>query len=204
MLFDRFELRLGKPADQGSLLIVGGAGGVGSIAIQLAKRLTGLRIIATASRPETRAWCRELGAHDVIDHSQPLAAQVKRIVPRGVNYVLGLTRIEDHYDEIVEAMAPQGKLALIENPARSLDIVKLKPKSLSLHWELMFTRARFQTPDMAEQGRLLNEVSGLVDAGLIRSTAQTNLGAIDAANLRRAHALVESGRTIGKIVLAGF
>lgn len=201
MLFDRLRI----PASAtGSILIVGGAGGVGSIAIQLARQLTKLDIIATASRPETQGWCRQMGAHHVINHSQPLAAQVKPLAPAGVNYVLALTRTEDHFDEIIAAMAPQSALVLIENPARPLDIVKLKPKSISLHWEFMFTRARFETPDMAEQGRLLREVAALVDAGRIQSTMQVNAGRINAANLKRAHALVESGRCIGKVVLEGF
>jgi NADPH2:quinone reductase len=204
LLFDRLKIRIGKPAHAGSLLIIGGAGGVGSIATQLARRLTGLTVIATASRPETQTWCRELGAHHVIDHRQPLARQVKAIVPAGVNYVLALTRAGDHFNEIVEAFAPQGALALIENVAAPLDLNQLKPKSISLHWEFMFTRARYETADLDEQGRLLDEVAGLVDAGLIRSTMRENLGLINAANLKRAHALVESGTTIGKIVLSGF
>lgn len=204
MLFDRLRLRVGQPIAAGSILIVGGAGGVGSIATQLARRLTGLTVIATASRPETHAWARDMGAHHVIDHRQPLSAQVRAIVPGGVNYVLALTRTEHHYDEIIAAMAPQGALALIENPATPLDIVKLKPKSISLHWEFMFTRGLFKTPDMCEQGRLLTEVANLVDAGLIRSTIHANFGTINAANLRLAHALVESGKSIGKVVLTGF
>jgi NADPH:quinone reductase len=204
MIFDRLALRIGKPADQGSLLIVGGAGGVGSIAIQLARRLTGLTVIATASRPETQDWCREMGALHVIDHRKPLASQVKQIVPDGVNYVLALTRAEDHWDEMIEAMAYRGGIVLIENPAKPIDIVKMKPKSLSLHWEFMFGRSHFQTSEMGEQGRLLNEVAGLVDAGLLRSTVRTNLGSISAANMKRAHAMVESGTTLGKIVLSGF
>lgn len=204
LLFDRLGIRIGKPAHAGSLLIIGAAGGVGSIATQLARRLTGLTIIATASRSETRIWCREMGAHHVIDHRQPLAKQVKAILPEGVNYVLALTRAEDHFTEIVESFAPQGALGLIENVAAPLDINKLKPKCISLHWEFMFARARFQTADMREQGQLLNEVADLVDAGLIRSTMRENLGRINAANLKRAHALVESGTAIGKIVLSGF
>jgi NADPH2:quinone reductase len=204
LIFDRLELRIGKLTSQGSILVLGGAGGVGSIAIQLLKRLTGLTVIATASRPESEKWCEELGADHVIDHRKPLATQMKAIVPGGVNHVLALTKVEDHFDEIIEAMAPQGKIGLIENPATPLDIVKLKPKCLSLHWEFMFARPLYQTPDMAEQGRLLNEVSRLVDSGLIRSTAQTNLGEINAANLRKAHGLVESGKTMGKVVLSGF
>ena len=201
MLFDR--LRLDEFA-AGLLLIVGGAGGVGSIATQLARQLTQLKIIATASRPETVQWCQRMGAHHVVDHRQPLSKQVKEILPGGVNYVLALTKVEDHFDELIEAMAPQSAMALIENPARPLDIIKLKPKSISLHWEFMFTRSRYETADMGEQGRLLNEVAALVDAGKIITTMQTNLGTINAANMKQAHALVESGRTIGKIVLAGF
>jgi len=203
LMFDRIKIRPDK-STTGSLLIIGGAGGVGSIATQLARRLTGLTIIATASRPETQAWCREMGAHHVIDHRQPLAKQVKAIMPGGVNHVLALTRTEAYFEEIIEAMAPQGALALIENLAAPLDINKLKPKSISLHWEFMFTRARYQTDDMGEQGRLLNEVARMVDAGQIRSTMRQNLGPINAANLKRAHAIVESGTAIGKVVLAGF
>jgi NADPH2:quinone reductase len=202
-LFDRMKIRR-DPSSAGSLLIIGGAGGVGSIATQLASRLTGLTVIATASRPETQTWCREMGAHHVIDHRQPLAGQVKAIVPGGVNYVLALTKTEDHFDEIIAAMAPQSAMALIENVARPVDINKLKPKCISLHWEFMFARARYETADMGEQGRLLNEVARLVDAGQIRTTLRQNLGSINAANLKRAHALIESGTAIGKLVLAGF
>ena len=204
MLFDRLSIRIGKAPNAGFLLVIGGAGGVGSIAIQLARRLTGLTVIATASRPETKAWSLEMGAQHVIDHRRPIAKQVKAIAAEGVNYVLALTRTEDHFDEIVEALAPQGALALIENPARPLDIVKLKPKSISLHWEFVFSRTRYETADMTEQGRVLTEVAGLVDAGLIRTTMNTNLGLITAANVRRAHAIAESGTSIGKVVLSGF
>lgn len=201
MLFDRLKI---TRAQEGSLLIVGGAGGVGSIAIQLARELTVLKVVATASRPDTHDWCLKMGAHYVIDHRQSLSSQVKAIVPGGVNYVLALTRVEDHFEQIIESMAPQSAMALIENPARPLEITKLKPKSIAMHWEFMFTRSRFQTADMGEQGRLLTEVAGLMDAGRIRTTLQTNLGQITAENMKRAHALVEGGRTIGKIVLAGF
>jgi zinc-binding alcohol dehydrogenase family protein len=201
MLFDRFRI---DKSTKGSLLIVGAAGGVGSIATQLARQLTGLTVIATASRPETQDWSRRMGAHHVVDHGKPLAGQVKAIVPGGVSHVLGLTRTEDHFDELIEAMAPQSAMGLIENPSRPLEITKLKPKSISLHWEFMFTRSRYQTPDMGEQGRLLNEVAAMVDAGRIQTTMQANLGTVNAANMRKAHALVESGKTVGKIVLAGF
>jgi NADPH:quinone reductase len=204
LLFDRLKIPTGRSADAESLLIIGGAGGVGSIATQLARQLTGLTVIATASRPETQAWCREMGAHHVIDHPQPIAGQVKAVMPGGINYVLALTKTEDHFDQIIEAMAPQSALAVIENVATPLDINKLKPKSISLHWEFMFTRARYETADMGEQGRLLNKVAGLVDVGQIRSTMRENLGTINATNLKRAHALIESGQAIGKIILAGF
>jgi zinc-binding alcohol dehydrogenase family protein len=201
MLFDRLRV---DNSTQGALLILGGAGGVGSIATQLARQLTRLKIIATASRPVSVQWCERMGAHHVIDHRQPLANQIKQIMPGGVNYVLALTKVEDHFDQIIEGMTPQSAVVLIENPARPLEITKLKPKSISLHWEFMFTRSRYETADMGEQGRLLGEVAGLVDEGRIVSTMQTNLGAINAANLRQAHALVESGKTMGKVVLAGF
>ena len=203
MLFDRIKLRP-DTITNGSLLIIGGAGGVGSIAIQLARALTSLRVIATASRHETRDWCLEMGAHSVIDHRQPLAKQVGQIEPNGVNYVLGLTKVEQHFPEIVAALAPQGALALIENVAAPIDINQLKPKSVSLHWEFMFTRARFQTADMGEQGHLLSTVAGLVDGGKVRSTMREHYGSINAANLKRAHERIESGTAIGKIILAGF
>ena len=201
MLFDRLKINRDK---DGALLIVGGAGGVGSIGIQLARELTKLKVIATASRSETRNWCFKMGAHEVIDHRQPLASQVKAITPGGVDYVLGLTKIEDHFEETIDSMAPQSALALIENPARPLEITLLKPKSISLHWEFMFTRPLFQTPDMSEQGRLLTELGNLMDAGRIQTTLYRNLGKITAENIKQAHALIESGRSIGKIVLAGF
>jgi NADPH2:quinone reductase len=203
LLFDRFSLPISS-STQGTLLIIGGAGGVGSIAIQLAKKLTGLKVIATASRPETVEWCRKMGADEVIDHRQPLGAQVKKLVPGGANYVLALTKTEDHFDEIIEAMAPEGAIGLIENLARPLDINKLKPKSLSFHWEFMFGRSRPQSAKISEQGRLLNKVSELIDADQIRSTAVTPLGLINARNLKQAHALVESGRAVGKVVLSGY
>jgi zinc-binding alcohol dehydrogenase family protein len=194
----------GKKPDAGSVLIVGGAGGVGSIAIQLARRLTGLTVFASASRAETREWVRSMGAHHVVDHGQPMAPQVKAVVPQGVDYVLALTQTERHFADLVDALKPQGALALIDDPKTPLDITLLKGKSASLHWELMFTRHRFQTPDMIAQHQLLNEVADLVDAGVLRTTRSEHLGKINAANLKRAHALLESGRTIGKVVLSGF
>ncbi len=203
MLFDRLGVRLGRPQNAGSLLLIGGAGGVGSMAIQLARRLTGLRVIATASRPETRDWCLALGAHDVIDHSGDLAAQLRAIGATQVEVVFSTTNTDRHWAAIGEVVAPQGKVGLIDDPGL-IDVNLLKRKSVSLHWELMFTRPVFATPDMIEQHRLLAEVSALVDGGVIRSTLAERFGAINAANLRRAHALIESGTSRGKIVLEGF
>ena len=202
VLFDRFGV-LRNGGEGKSLLIIGGAGGVGSIAIQLARALTRLTVIATASRAETQNWCRELGAHHVIDHSKPMGDQLKAIDLRFVDYIFGVTESGQHFDTICDVIAPQGKFALIDDP-KSLDVAKLKSKSASLHWEAMFTRSTFQTPDMDAQHRLLNEVARMVDQGTIRTTVAENLGPINAANLRRAHAMVESGRMRGKVVLEGF
>lgn len=202
MLFDR--LRLQRDGDEGkSLLIVGGAGGVGSIAIQLARRLSKVRVLATASRPETADWVRELGAHDVIDHSRPMAEQVKALGLAGVDYVFSTNATDHHFKDLVELVAPQGHIGLIDDP-EPIDVRLLKRKSVSLHWELMFTRPLFQTDDMIAQHELLTEVSRLVDAGTLRTTLTETLGRIDAATLRKAHALIESGKARGKVVLEGF
>lgn len=205
LLFDRFGV---TPETRGTLLVVGGAGGVGSVLIQLARQLTGLAVVATASRPATQDWVRQLGAHQVIDHRQPLAAQVQRLVDAGqiepVTHVASLTQTDQHWDQLIELLAPQGKIGLIDDPASPLDVMQLKRKSLSLHWELMFTRSLFHTADMQRQHELLNRVADLVDAGRVRSTLAQHFGTINAANLRRAHAQIESGTTLGKIVLEGF
>ena len=203
LLFDRLKVPYGVKEAAGALLIVNGAGGVGSILTQFVRRLTGLRVIATASRPESIAWCRQMGAHDTIDHRQPLDEALGAIGIREVQYVASLTATDHHLPAITRALAPQGALALIDDP-QTLDIVPLKRKSLSVHWELMFTRPLYGTPDMIRQHRLLNEVADLVDAGVLRSTLRETLGTINAANLRRAHAIIESGRSIGKVVLEGF
>ncbi|HLI13052.1 MAG TPA: zinc-binding alcohol dehydrogenase family protein [Alphaproteobacteria bacterium] len=203
MLFDRFAIRIGKPPAAGALLIIGGAGGVGSIAIQLARRLTGLTVIATASRTETRQWCLDLGAYHVVDHSKPLAGELAAIGHPQIDYVFSVAATDPHFAQIVEIVAPQGKFGLIDDP-KSLDALPFKRKSVSIHWESMFTRAIFETPDMIAQHRLLSEVAGLVDDGLIRTTLAQPMGAINAANLKRAHALIESGKAKGKVVLTGF
>ncbi len=203
LLFERLQIAQNKTDQQQSLLIVGAAGGVGSILTQLARQLTGLTVIGTASRAETQAWVRELGAHHVIDHSQPLAAELKRIGIGQVTHVASLTQTDQHFDQLIEALAPQGKLALIDDP-KTLDVVKLKRKSLSLHWEFMYTRSLFETPDMLEQHKLLNRVAGLIDSGILKTTLGEHFGSINASNLRRAHALLESGKAKGKIVLESF
>ena len=201
LLFDR----LGATAEtEGALLIVGAAGGVGSILTQLARQLTRLTAIGSASRASTQAWVRELGAHHVIDHRQPLAAELKRIGIAAVTHAASLTHTEAHYAQLVEALAPQGRLGLIDELSAPLDVRLLKSKSLSLHWEMMFTRSMFETPDMGAQGALLTRVAELVDAGRLRSTLGEHFGRINADNLRRAHAAVESGSTQGKTVLEGF
>lgn len=203
-LFDRLDVKnRAVPGAAPAILIVGGAGGVGSIAIQLARKLTGLTVIATASRPETKAWAADLGAHHVVDHSRPLAQQVADLGIGAPAFVFSTTNTDQHLPEIVELIAPQGRFALIDDPA-ALDINPFKRKSVSVHWELMFTRSMFETPDIAEQGRLLGEVSRLVDEGTIRTTLAENFGPINAQNLKRAHALIESGRARGKITLEGF
>ncbi|HEX7689110.1 MAG TPA: zinc-binding alcohol dehydrogenase family protein [Burkholderiaceae bacterium] len=202
LLFDRLRVPQGGGAGQ-TLLVVGGAGGVGSILIQLARQLTQLRVVATASRPESREWCLALGAHAVIDHSQPLAEALKAAGLGQVDYVASLTQTPRHYAQIVESLKPQGALGVIDD-MKGLEVDLLKTKALSLHWELMFTRPMFETPDIAEQGRLLAQVAALVDAGRLRTTANAAFGRITAANLARAHALVESGKAVGKVVLEGF
>ena len=204
LLFERLQITQGNTDLGQSLLIVGAAGGVGSILVQLARQLTGLTVIGTASRPETQAWVRELGAHHVIDHRQPLSEELKRIGINQVTHVASLTQTDQHFAQLVEALAPQGRLALIDDPEQPLDIMQLKRKSLSLHWELMFTRSLFETADMIEQHRLLDRVAELVDAGTLRTTLGEHFGSINATNLRRAHALLESGTAKGKIVLEGF
>ncbi len=203
MLFDRLDVRRRVPGAANAILIVGGAGGVGSIAIQLARALTDLTIIATASRPETTAWAREQGAHHVVDHSRPLADEVTALGIGAPAFVFSTTHTDRHLAEIAKLIAPQGRFGLIDDP-ESLDVTSFKRKAVSIHWELMFTRSLFETPDMAEQGKLLTEVAHLVDAGRLRTTVTEVLRPINADNLRHAHAIIESGRARGKIVLEGF
>lgn len=201
LLFDRLGVARGTA--KGTLLIINGAGGVGSILIQLARKLTGLAVVATASRPETIAWCERMGAHQVISHREPFAPQLKALGIDQVEYVAGLTATDRHLPAIGEVIAPQGHLALIDDP-EVFDVTPLKRKSIAVHWELMFTRGLYQTPDMIEQHRLLEEVSKAVDTGVLVTTLAEDFGPITAPTLRRAHARLESGAAFGKIVLSGF
>ena len=202
MLFDRLQVPKVAPENT-SILVIGGAGGVGSITIQLLKQLTNLTIITTASRAETKEWVKQLGADYVLDHSQPLTTQIKQLGLNAPLYVFSTTQTNQHLSDIVELIAPQGHFGLIDDPAQ-LDIKPFKSKSVSVHWEFMFTRSMYQTQDMVKQSELLNEVAELVDAGKIKTTLSQVLSPINAQNLKLAHQQIESGTTKGKIVLHGF
>ncbi len=200
ILFERFKL---TEQSEGELLIIGGAGGVGSMMIQLAKALTNMTVIVTASRPETIQWVNELGADSVINHRKSISAQLEAIGFPTVSHIASLTHTDEHLEEIVKSISPQGDLAVIDDPA-TLDIMPFKSKSISIHWELMYTRSLYKTEDMIEQHRLLSRVAELVDQGTVRSTLVESFGYINADNLKRAHTVIESGKSIGKIVLAKF
>lgn len=202
MLFDRLQVPKVAPENT-SILVIGGAGGVGSITIQLLKQLTNLTIISTASRVETKEWVKQLGADYVLDHRQPLTAQIKQLDLNAPLYVFSTTQTDQHLADIVELIAPQGHFGLIDDPAQ-LDIKPFKSKSVSVYWEFMFTRSMYQTQDMVKQSELLSEVAELVDAGKIKTTVSQVLSPINAQNLKLAHQQIESGTTKGKIVLHGF
>jgi len=203
MLFDRLNVE--RPtADGGNLLfVVGGAGGVGSIAIQLARTLTEMTIIATASRPETKDWVLALGAHHVINHRELMEPQIQKLGLGAPGFVLSTNGTEGHLADIGSLIAPQGRFGPIDR-VPGLDVSLFGMKSVSIHSEVMFTRAMFQTSDMGEQGLLLSKVADLVDEGRVRSTLTEVVGKIDAANMRKAHAMVETGQSRGKVVLEGF
>ena len=203
LLFDHLELKQQSEKSEEVVLVVGAAGGVGSIMLQLLKTLTGATVIATASRESSKNWVQELGADYVVDHSQPMAEQIKALNVGEVTHVASLNNTHQYIDTYVEIMKPKGKLALIDDP-ESLDVAKLKQKSLSLHWEFMFTRSMFETDDIAEQSRLLSHVASLIDEGKIKTTVGKHLGKINAANLIDAHKALEEGSAIGKFVLEGF
>jgi NADPH2:quinone reductase len=203
LLFDRLGVAPGKSVDPRTLLITGGAGGVGSILIQLARRLTGLTVVATATRPESQQWCRDLGAHAVIDHAKPMRPQIEELKGPPMALAASLTATDQHYKAVAELMAPQGRFGLIDDPPE-FNVSAFKGKAISIHWESMFTRSSFQTPDMIGQHHLLNDVADLIDKGVLRTTFNQSFGTINAANLKRAHALLESGKSRGKIVLEGW
>lgn len=201
LLFDGLRVPEGGGASE-VLLVIGGAGGVGSVLTQIARALTALTVVATASREETRAWVSRMGTHHVIDHAGDIGTQLGAlgIAPR---YVASLTATDRHWEAITGLVAPRGAIALIDDPA-ALDVARLKPKALTLHWAFMFARPAFETADMIAQHHLLNRVADLADEGRIRSTINREGGSITAANLRAAHAHQESGRAIGKTVLEGW
>jgi zinc-binding alcohol dehydrogenase family protein len=201
-MFDRLDVAKPVPGAARAILILGGAGGVGSIAIQLARQLTDLTIVATASRPETVQWAKDMGAHHVVDHKKALAPQFAALDLGGPAFIFATSPIGGLIGDLAELIAPQGRIALINGEA--VDLFVFRPKSVSIHHELMFTRPLFQTADMEAQHRLLNEVAYLVDSGRVRSTMRENYGRIDAANLMRAMRFLKSGGAIGKVVLAGF
>ena len=203
LLFDRLKVPEGTEPSGESLLVIGAAGGVGSVLVQLARKLTGLTVIGTASRPETSKWVSELGAHHVIDHTKPLSQELKRIGMEGVDYIASLNQTDRHFDEIVASINPQGHIALIDDP-ELIDFRKLKRKSVALHWEFMYTRSMFGTKDQIRQHQLLDRMASLIDEGVLRTTLNESFGTINAANLRRAHELVETNRSRGKLVLEGF
>lgn len=208
-LFDRMGVARQSAAGRApeSLLVIAGAGGVGSIAIQIAKKLAGMRVIATASRPETEAWCRELGADDVIDHGKPFADELTRIGagPDSLDFILCAANTEKHLQNMLAAIKPQGRICLIVGVKgnQPVPINELQSKSVAICWELMFTRAMYETPDMQAQHDILEETARLLDDGTFRHTMKEDFGPLDAESLRRAHARLESGSMIGKLVLGG-
>jgi NADPH2:quinone reductase len=203
MLFDRLEVAKNKQKSNKSILVIGAAGGVGSILVQLAKQLTDLTVVGTASREESVTWLKELGADHVLDHSKSLNEQRLELGLKEFDYVIGLTHTDQYQDEIVACIKPQGKFALIDDPD-SFDILKFKRKCISVHWEFMFTRSLFTTTDITAQHKLLNEISELIDAGTLKTTLGQNLGTINSENLYKAHQILESNTSRGKLVLEGF
>ena len=203
MLFERLDVSRSVAGAAEAIVVIGGAGGVGSAAIQIVRALTGLTVVATASRPETRAWALSLGAHHVVDHNAPLAPQLSELGIEHPAFVFSTNNTERYVEQIAGLIAPQGRLGLIDDPA-TFDIRAFKRKSVSVHWEYMFTRAVFATADMEEQGKLLTRLAELVDFGHIRTTVNQVMRPINADNLIAAHRIVESGTACGKIVLEGF
>src|SRR5690606_21397892 len=204
-VFERMAINPDPAGNQGkSILIIGAGGGVGSIAVQLAKKVAGLTVIATASRPETVKWCKEMGADHVINHREPLADECKQVGFNTVTYILCLVGTAQHWHGMADVIQPQGRICLIVDTESNqpVNLNLFKPKSVTISWEFMFTRSRFQTPDMAHQGVLLNEASRMFEAGMLRHTRTEHFGELNAANLLNAHRKLESGTMIGKLVLS--
>lgn len=206
LLFEHLGIKQQDPSLNESsdevILVVGAAGGVGSILIQIAKAITGAKIIATASREKSKNWVLKLGADHVIDHTQDLALQIKALGLK-VTHVASLNSTDTYFESYVDVLVPFGKIAMIDDP-ETINVMKMKPKSLSLHIEFMFARSMFNAHDLYKQGELLNRLADLVDQGHIQTTIAKNLGVINAENLKLAHTALESGKSIGKIVLEGF
>lgn len=202
MLFDRLGMPQQSTGRAPTLLVLGGAGGVPSAAIQLARQ-AGAQVIATASRAESAQWVRDMGAHHVIDHSQPLVAQILELGIGLVDFAFSTHTTVEAWAALAEIMAPQGRLGIIDDP-EPVDLRLFKAKSISIHWESMFTRSMFQTADMQRQHEILNRIAELLDQGQLQPLDRQHLGPINAVNLRQAHRLIEGGHTIGKIVLEGF
>ncbi|MEU6848027.1 zinc-binding alcohol dehydrogenase family protein [Streptomyces sp. NPDC046716] len=202
-LFERLGLHHDLLDETGSLLVTAAAGGVGAMVSQLARALTDLTVIGTASRPETVDFARQMGAHHVVDHHRPLAPQLSKVAPDGIDHVFSTAGTDRNLAAYAQALNPFGKVVAIDD-FDSLPLGLLKPKSISFHWEFMFTRSLFQTGDMDRQRKILTQVARLVDSGVLVTTATRDLGTVNAANLREAHSIMESGTSVGKVTLTGF
>lgn len=200
LLFDQLNVPRGEGSSDGTILIINGSGGVGSILVQLASRLTGLKVVATASRQETRDWVSAMGADHVIDHHGDMEGQLANLGIRNVTHVAGLTQTDRHLPAIARIIAPRGKVGLIDDP-KTLDITPLRAKAVTVSWEGMFVRSQFQTPDMIEQHRLLCSLAEMIDVGTLRTTLHDHFGSLTVANLARAHDHIASGCAVGKTVL---
>ncbi len=199
ILFDR--IRINAEKDKGkTLLIIAGAGGVGSIAIQLAKKIAGLKVIATASRPETIEWCKRMGADVVVNHKN-LVEEVRNAGFQHIDFIVDFVDANAYWDEMVELIKPQGHIASITGSATPIALNKLKTKSASFSWEFMYTRSTFQTADMVEQHHILNKVADLIDQGVLVHTLTQTLTGLSAKTLKKAHEQLESGTTIGKLAI---